>query len=1362
MLRWMNVSLVLLACCQVGLAQAVPNPMEECFGLGGRKATLIIDGWESVAVEGLEALKAMTDVANAPKEGWKPANLPEGMGRERHLVKAIVHAEEYGLWYRRTLNIPEVPTDGRRLLLNFRGVTYLTHVWVNGRLAGTHDFPNTAFEVDITDLVKPGENEIIVSAAAGVDVNVDSKAGWPERLIGARCYLIYYGIWQPVYLVEAWPVRVQDICVRTSYREKSIETILTVVNTTDADWSGKIKAVVMDGDQVVLEFPVADIQVPAGKTAETTAKLPWENPKLWSPQQPHLYRLVATLEKNSQEVDRFFRRFGFREVWIDKTQDGAPKIMLNGQLLCGYGNGLWVPEYRTVEQWREYVRSLRAQGLSGSRVHAHDPPEGFLDAADEVGYLLIPETGIVQEAPYYRPAAWERIFDQYARFVIANRNHASLVIWSLDNEAAHCGLPAPHVASVPWLIKLCDQYHKLDPTRPVTASNDYDAMPNLDVCAIGGGPHVTDYNALPNDYRMVLHMFDDLRSRRQGKPEIMTEWGEDPFHWEAHANWLGERYYDAKHWVFEGYPWPGINGWESGGHQLKTETRMWVSALHNFWGIKEMRRVGIQFICSFNGGYGHPRACTPEMNAENYALAWRACPYQVAFNHDYRRNFIGGTSRKFGVLVINDAHLPLDGQVRVTFMQGGQTFYQAATPVKMARGERADVVVDLNFPPTDKRLDLQAVTELIQGDKVLYAEPWTAAVYPPVTFDSMPTCRLWDPAGKTGPLFDALRIRHEKAATLEEALANADRVLVLGQDAALDFTREQIDRVSQFVRRGGRVLIFPQSTPLTMLGGVHAGKSPRHKYYWDKALPYDVTVTWPTSLEHPVLAGTGEEDFRFWRRDNLIAPMSLLKPEQGNFRPLLNSGRNVYRNAFGMVGCPMLEIFSGQGVALLSQALLSEALEDPCAATVLRNALQYLETAKPAYQPVTGPLPPSVEVPGLVLQPESASGPGVRFIIAGAQHEFIEQVRAALPEVHDKGLTLVIRKVDPISAQALGWLMGMNLTCSSHFGFQLYNGWEPDPEKRKARPFVNETYPIVRAAWRVRNGLGLGQSSADLYTPDCSMIAHFSVASDSKNVIAYTDPCVLMEIPHGKGRVVIDQVRWDEVPTDRMRRYANILLTNLGLQIDHYKPGSTDVPPSHHAAHFMWYRFEDENGALRLEDNSGCGLTLVANRPSDHGQGVSGQSLKITGDFVAYLPSGPCASPKMTVDFYIKPEAKPDSAGEIFNIGKRYFCRLTREGKIHFGWWHWPAFELRSAALDPGRWTRVTITVDSAAENPEERLTNIYLDGRLDASMRSGGHNPWDTLRLGAFEGNPSFQGELDELRFLDEIVPPDQLTPIL
>jgi hypothetical protein len=96
--------------------------------------------------------------------------------------------------------------------------------------------------------------------------------------------------------------------------------------------------------------------------------------------------------------------------------------------------------------------------------------------------------------------------------------------------------------------------------------------------------------------------------------------------------------------------------------------------------------------------------------------------------------------------------------------------------------------------------------------------------------------------------------------------------------------------------------------------------------------------------------GTGSEDYRFWRADDLLAPVCLIKPAAGNFRPILSSGRTVDRFFsmvdVGLAGTPLTEVFSGQGLAIICQALVTEAENDPCAATILKNMLTYSSSQK--------------------------------------------------------------------------------------------------------------------------------------------------------------------------------------------------------------------------------------------------------------------------------------------------------------------------------------------------------------------------------------------------------------------------------
>lgn len=701
-------------------------------------------------------------------------------------------------------------------MLHFRAASYVTRVWVNGRFVGSHDFHAAPFELDITAALKLGENQIVVSCGPNIDLNVDPKAAWHIRAIGTRGYQTPLGIWDRVYLAIVPAVRTSDVFVRPSYRNKNLSATVTLTNSSVHAWQGQVRARVVEGDKVCKELPTVQASVAALATAPVELLVDWPDFRMWTPQDPHLYQLeVELVDAQGKLVDRTRQRFGFREVWVDKSKPGQPELMMNGQPLRFYGYGLWPSWGHSKQHWIEQIRHSTWRYMTGCRTHAMEAPESFFEACDETGFLVVCETGLLQEAPFWREQTWRTVFHQYAKWVVAKRNHPSIVMWSLDNEACHGGQPNPHVASMPWLTKLCDQYHTLDPTRPVTASNDYDAIPNLDVHAIGGGPHINTYSALPNEYRLVTEMFDGLRGRKQGKPAIMTEWGENPNCFDAHASIAGESLFEGPLWFFN----RGEDG--SGSWCLNTQ-RIRTAAKHSFWGIKEMRRVGIPIICSFAGAGDHPLVNTPEDNQANRRLSFNACGSQVAFLHRYGRNFVAGRPTRLGVLVINDAFVPLDAEVRLTFRRPGQEqpYLVASQPVKLNRGSRGDVFVEVNFPAVAQRLDLDVITELRQQDRVLYSEEWIAAVYPPVTgFDQVPAVRLYDPKKTTAELFQQLGIRFNRLDDWQAALDDPGQPLVFGVDAADGLTTADQDRLSQWVRRGGRLLVLPQTRPMLSLGG---------------------------------------------------------------------------------------------------------------------------------------------------------------------------------------------------------------------------------------------------------------------------------------------------------------------------------------------------------------------------------------------------------------------------------------------------------------------------------------------------------------------------------------------------------------
>ncbi len=1320
-----------------------------------RTSVDLCEGWQLVPVVGMDALRGLSDLKKRPQDGWKPVAIPN-RGDGTGFFKIYEHPEEQGGWYRRTLRLGPIPND-RRLILQFRGVSYITRVWVNGRFVGSHDFHAAPFDVDITAAVKEGENEIIVSCAPNIDLSVDPKAPWYTRAIGTRGYLTPLGIWDRVFLLTVPEVRVTDIFVRPSYRNKNLSATVTLTNSTPHGWQGQLRARAVAGDQVCKEFPVVEASVNALSQAPVELLVDWSDARMWTPQDPHLYHLeVELLDADGKLVDRTRQRFGFREVWIDNTKPGQPEIMMNGQPLRFYGYGLWPNWGHPKEHWLEQIRKGPWRFFTGCRTHAMEAPESFFEACDEAGFLVVCETSLLQEAPFWREATWRTVFHQYAKWVISKRNHPSIVMWSLDNEACHAGLPNPHVASMPWLTKLCDQYHALDPTRPVTASNDYDAIPNLDVHAIGGGPHINTYAALPNEYRLVTEMFDGLRGRKQGKPAIMTEWGENPNCFDAHATIAGERLFEGPLWFFN----RGEDG--SGSWCLNTQ-RVRIAALHSFWGIKEMRRVGIPIICSFAGAGDHPLVNTPQDNEANRRLSFNACGFQVAFNQRYGRNFVAGRSTRFGVLVINDAFVPLEGHVRITFRRLGEEkpLLVATQAVKLERGTRADTFVDLNFPSVDERIDLLATTELLSKDQVVYCESWTAALYPPVTgFDRVPPVRLYDPKGTTAALFERLGIRFVRLETWQDGLADTKQPLVLGADAAEGLTTADQDRLSEWLKIGGRLLVLPQTRPLLSLGGVWFTRGLKYATAWNAVRPYSATIAHPTSLDHPVLSGTGAEDFRFWRADDLLAPVCLIKPDAGNFRPILSSGRTVDRFFsmvdVGLAGTPLAEVFYGGGLAVLCQALVTEAENDPCAATVLRNLLTYLhEPNFPTVRPLVGAVPEALRVPGLPASVASAPN-GIRFLIGSGNADFAKQLNEALPGVR-AGQTLYVHHLDPTAAQILSEATGHTFRVTDQHPYPRYNGWEADPTKRQMQPIVLEPAPIYTAAWQIRTGLALGQSNNDLWFGYSDHMPH-AVTSDAPGAIHYTLPCVLLEVPLGKGRLVINQVRWDQAPTakpyaqKRLRRYAAILLTNLGVALDVYRPGSQAPPvPADAYIHLSM----DERDSKRLRDSSGCGSDMVVQGKVEFPQGKYGAALRFvepTGfaEFEARQDLYGRIPPRFSVDFWIRPTAK--QYGQIFTNNRSFRGELDDKGHFQFSAIHPPFQSLRTKEPLPlNEWTRLTLTIDT-----QKGHMQLYRNGVCEAEGPSIGHYPHGYWLLGASltgEKRLAFRGDLDEFRVFDDVI---------
>ena len=252
--------------------------------------------------------------------------------------------------YRTRVNVP-AEHAGRGFTLHFSGTNWIASVFVNGKLAGTHEAVWVPWDLDVSKFIEPGKvNEIAVAIkgpyyafdpAHTGSKSLERSRNLPRtRLQWSRWVApIYpstkgegngldYGIVNPVTLVSAGRAYADDVFVKTSVARKRLEAEVTVRNTGADQRTFQVssEAVCERDGKVEKTFGPADVTVPPGGTAVVAVAGEWANPKLWWPlPDPNLYRLRTTVSEGGKAVDVRQDTFGFREVTLD-----GMSIRLNG------------------------------------------------------------------------------------------------------------------------------------------------------------------------------------------------------------------------------------------------------------------------------------------------------------------------------------------------------------------------------------------------------------------------------------------------------------------------------------------------------------------------------------------------------------------------------------------------------------------------------------------------------------------------------------------------------------------------------------------------------------------------------------------------------------------------------------------------------------------------------------------------------------------------------------------------------------------------------------------------------------------------------------------------------------------------
>ena len=363
------------------------------------------------------------------------------------------------LWYRRTFTIPN-KWKGQRVLLHFGAVNWDSTVTVNGKTMGAHRGGYDAFDYDITEALKPGVNELVVSAWNPVNSdNPTAQVLGKQRLHpGSVLYTAATGIWQSVWLEPVPTAHIDSLKITPDVDAK----VLRVTVNTESD-AASVKVTATDG--------VKTVATASGK-AGTEIALPLPSPHLWSPTDPHLYGLHVALDgKKADAVDSYF---AMRKISLGKDEQGRTCILLNNKFIFQVGaldQGYWPDGIYTAptdDALKYDIQVAKNLGYNLLRKHAKVEPDRWYYWTDKLGMLVwqdIPQAfgdNFTDETK----AQWQT---ELKREIVTHYNHPSIIVWTLFNE----GWGQHDTEEITALAR------QLDPTRLLnSASGGYNQIVN--------------------------------------------------------------------------------------------------------------------------------------------------------------------------------------------------------------------------------------------------------------------------------------------------------------------------------------------------------------------------------------------------------------------------------------------------------------------------------------------------------------------------------------------------------------------------------------------------------------------------------------------------------------------------------------------------------------------------------------------------------------------------------------------------------------------------------------------------------------------------------------------------------------------
>ncbi|MDA3893087.1 MAG: DUF4982 domain-containing protein [Salinivirgaceae bacterium] len=358
---------------------------------------------------------------------WRNLDLPHDWAVEQGFAGDASHSHGYKTigrnypetsvgWYRKTFSLPKSDL-GKRISIQFDGIHRDSRVWINGFYLGNESSGYYDINYDLSPYLNYGGENVIA-----VRVDVTMEEGWFYE--GA-------GIYRHVWLTKTNPVHVAYNGTFVKSEVNGETTTLTVETEVNNDYYTESFSLIhtaidkFNNKVATITSPTQTIETYS--STKVVSQIELNNPLLWSLDEPNLYTLKTQVLVNKQVMDIYETSFGIRTITFDANKG----FFLNGKHVkikgtCNHqdhaGVGTAIPD--ALQDFR--IKRLKSMGSNAYRC-AHNPPTPeLLDACDRLGMLVMDENRLLSTAP--------EAMDRLERLIVRDRNHPSVIIWSLGNE----------------------------------------------------------------------------------------------------------------------------------------------------------------------------------------------------------------------------------------------------------------------------------------------------------------------------------------------------------------------------------------------------------------------------------------------------------------------------------------------------------------------------------------------------------------------------------------------------------------------------------------------------------------------------------------------------------------------------------------------------------------------------------------------------------------------------------------------------------------------------------------------------------------------------------------------------------------